>query len=88
MKKKEREEFLSALYEYTDTDVFKEMMQNYCREKAIVFSSTFHEGCRAGFLFSMLMHDTSKNKKSNTFFKDWIEEMASVSNGQGLPRGN
>lgn len=76
MGKQKRQEFLSDLFVYTETKEFKDMMKGYCREKGIDISDAFHEGCRAGFFLAMSMHFSSNNKKTSTFLKNWVKEMA------------
>ena len=78
MGEKKRQEFLSDLFEYTETKVFEEMMTEYCMEKGIDINDVFREGCRAGFFLAMGMHFSSKNKKTSAFLKKWIKEMASA----------
>ncbi len=73
-------EFISDLYEYTETDVFENMLRVYCDEKGIDYNDVFHEGGRAGFIIAMSMHFSSKNKKTNAFLNEWVKEMASVYN--------
>ena len=78
MGKKKRQEFLSDLFEYTETKEFQKMMIDYCREKGIDINDVFHEGCRAGFYLAMSMHFSSKNKKTSSFLKKWVKAMASA----------
>lgn len=65
MGKKKRQEFLSDLFEYTETKEFEEMMIDYCRKKGIDINDIFHEGCRAGFFLAMSMHFSSKTDLEN-----------------------
>ncbi len=76
MGKIKRKEFLSDLFEYTETKEFHKMMVDYCREKGIDPSDVFHEGCRAGFYLAMSMHFSSKNEKTEAFLKKWVKAMA------------
>lgn len=78
MGKKKRQEFLSSLFEYTETKEFEEMMIDYSRKKGIDINDIFHEGCRAGFFLAMSMHFSSKNKKTSVFLNKWVKEMASA----------
>lgn len=59
--------FISDLFEYTETEVFENLLTNYCREKGIDYSDVFHERGRAGFIIAMSMHFSSKNKKTVLF---------------------
>ncbi|MFT5700417.1 MAG: hypothetical protein ACI8ZB_003291 [Desulforhopalus sp.] len=70
--------FISDLFEYTETDVFENMLTDYCKAKWIDYNDVFHEGGRAGFIIAMSMHFSSKNKKTSTFLNEWVKEMASV----------
>ena len=73
---KGKKEFLSVLFEYTETKDFEKFLRDYCRRKAFIYNDVFHEGGRAGFILSMSMHFVSKKKKTSKFLEKWIEEMA------------
>ena len=71
-------QFISDLFEYTETEVFENLLTDYCREKGIDYNDVFLEGGKAGFILAMSMHFASKNKKTSTFLKKWAKVMASV----------
>lgn len=75
---KGEKEFLSVLFEYTETKDFEYFLKDYCRRKGFIYNDVFHEGGRAGFILSMSMHFASKNKKTSNFLEKWIEEMAAA----------
>jgi hypothetical protein len=73
-----KKEFLSNLFEYAESEVFKTWMRDYCKERGMLYNDAFAEGGQAGFILAMSMHFYSKNKKTNVFLKKWIKEMAAA----------